>query len=132
MNKYVAISLKYQPQKKTNNNNSAISDSGLTGNFMAVYTHLNNLRPTAKMTNKKFPNRQIIRSSIKGELNLPMSPNISRQSHNSPNIKHSIVSIGTLCDAGCAVTFKILYVTVIYKDNIILQGWRNHQNECGI
>ena len=49
---------------------------------------------------------------MEGELDLPMLPNISRQAHILPNLKHSLVSIGALFDAGCTVTFKIKYVTV--------------------
>ena len=45
------------------------------------------------------------------------------------NINHSLVSIGNLCDAGFTVTLKIKYVIVVYKDEIILQEWRNHQNK---
>ena len=48
---------------------------------------------------------------------------------NFTNINHSLVSIGNLCDAGFTVTLKIKYVIVVYKDEIILQEWRNHQNK---
>ena len=50
------------------------------------------------------------------------------QAHILPNIKHSLVSIKALCGEGCMITFRIKYVTVIYKKYIILQGWRNHHN----
>ena len=58
-----------------------------------------------------------------------MLPNTARQEHIYPNIKHSLVSIGELCDAGCTVTFNIKHVTVFYKDDIIIRGWRNHHNK---
>ena len=58
-----------------------------------------------------------------------MLPNKSRQAHISPKIKHSIVSIGALCDSGCTVTFKIKYISVVYKDDIILRGWRNNHSK---
>ena len=57
-----------------------------------------------------------------------MLPDIARKAHTFPNIKHSLVSIGASFDAGCTVTFKIKYVTVVYKYEIILQGWINNQN----
>ena len=58
-----------------------------------------------------------------------MLPNIARQAHISPNIKHSLFSIGALCDSGRTVTFKTKYVTVVYKYNIIPRGWRNHHDK---
>ena len=50
---------------------------------MAVFNHLNNVRPTTKITNAKFPNGQIIRPTMEGGLYLSMLPNISREAHNS-------------------------------------------------
>ena len=66
---------------------------------------------------------------MEGGLYLPMLPNTAILSHIFSNIKHSLVSIGSLCDSGCTVTFKIKDVTVIYKYKIIPQGWRNHHNK---
>ena len=65
---------------------------------------------------------------MEGGLYLPMLTNIARQAHIFPNIKHSLVYIGALIDAGCIVKFRIKYVTLIYKNDIFLQGCRNHQN----
>ena len=132
INMYVAISLMRQPQQnkqETKEENSAVADSGCTGNFMAVSAHLNNAQPKTKIINEKCPTGHIIRSTMEGELDFPMLPNIARQAHISPNIKHSLVSIGSLCDAGCTVTFKIKYVTVVYKYDMILRGWRNHHDK---
>ena len=58
-----------------------------------------------------------------------MLPSTSIQAHVSPNINNSLVSIGALCDVECTVTFKIKGVTVVYQNDIILRGWRNHQNK---
>ena len=66
---------------------------------------------------------------MKGEWVLPMLPNIAIQENIFPNIKHSQVSIGEVCDAGCTVTFKMKELTFVYKYNIILQGWINHRNK---
>ena len=96
---------------------------------MSVSAHLKHVRPTTKIINEKFPYGQIIRSTTEGGLYLPMLPSKTRQSHILPNIKHSILSLGSLCDAGCTVTFCIKYVTVFYKNNIILQGWIKHHNK---
>ena len=96
---------------------------------MVVSAYLNNVQPTKKIINEKIPNSHIIRSTIEGELDLPMLPKIEKKAHIFPNIKHSQVSIGSLCDAGFTVIFKIKYVTVVYKYDIITQEWRNHHNK---
>ena len=79
---------------------------------MALSAHQNNVRHTMNIINEKFPNEQIIRSTLEGELYLLMLPITSRMAHILPNIKHSLVFIGALCDAGFIVTLIIKYVTV--------------------
>ena len=80
---------------------------------MAVSSHLNNLCPTEKNINEKSPNGKIIRYKIEDQLNLPMLTDLARQAHIFPNIKHSLISIKELYDAGCTVTFKIKDVTAV-------------------
>ena len=66
---------------------------------------------------------------MEGGLYLPMLPNTARQAYILPNIKHELNSNRSLCDAGFTFIFKITYVTGIYKSDIILQGWLNHNNK---
>ena len=96
---------------------------------MELFSHLNNVQPITKIINAKFPNGYMIVSTMGGELDLPMLPNASRQAHILPNMKHSLVSIGALYDTNYTVTFKIKYVTIVYKDDIIPRGWRNYHNK---
>ena len=114
--------------QETKEENSAVSDLGCTRSFTAVSSHLNNMQPKTNIINAKFPNEKIIRSTMERGLGLPMLPNIARQAHAFPNIKKSLVSIGASCDASFTVTFKIKDVTVVYKDNISLRGWKKHHN----
>ena len=58
-----------------------------------------------------------------------MLPSTAIKAHILPNIKHSLVSIRALCDAGCTVTFRIKYDTFVYNNNIILRRWINHPNK---
>ena len=78
-NTYECSNLSWDPNQKnakTKDENSAVADSGCTGNFMTVSNHLNNVLPTTNIINVIFSNAQIIRSTIEGELDLPMVPNI--------------------------------------------------------
>ena len=80
---------------------------------MAVSAHLDNVQPTTKITNVKCPHGQIIRYTMEGGLDFPMLTITARQAHIFPNIKHSLVSLGEICDAGCIVVFGIKDVTVM-------------------
>ena len=72
MHMYVAILLGNQPQKHTikKEGNSAVPVSGCMGNFMSVSDQLNNVQPTTNIINEIFPNGQIIRSTMEGEIGL--------------------------------------------------------------
>ena len=74
---------------------------------MAVSSHINNVQPTTNIINKKCTNVHIIRSTTEGELHLPMLPSSERQTHILLNIKHSLVSIGELCNTGSIFTFRV-------------------------
>ena len=58
--------------QETKEENSAISNSGCKVKFLAVADHLNNVQPTTKTTNEKYPNGQIIKCTMESELDLTM------------------------------------------------------------
>ena len=58
-----------------------------------------------------------------------MLPSTAIKAHILPNIKHSLVYIRALFDAGCTVTIRIKDDTLVYKNNKILRGWINHPNK---
>ena len=60
----------------------------------------------------KFPNGQIIKSTMEGDLDIPMLPDIARKAH----IKHLLVSIGDSCDTGFTVTSEIKDDIDIHKE----------------
>ena len=86
--------------------NLAVADSVCLGNFMTVDAVLLNVRSITKPIGEKFPNGQIIKSTMQGELNLLMLLETARKAHVFPSLNQSLVSIGALCDAGCNVIFK--------------------------
>ena len=52
-------------------------------------------------------------------------PIASSKEHILQNFKHSLVGVGTLCDADCTIVFTKSSVTVLDpQDKTILTGWR--------
>ena len=44
------------------------------------------------------------------------------------NIKHNLISIGQLCDAGCTALFDKTKCTIRHQQKTIWQGMRNRRN----
>ena len=80
---------------------------------MSVSPNINNVRPTTNIINAKFSYRQIIISTMEGELYLPMLLSTVLKSQILLNTKQSLVSIGALYDKGCIVTLRIKGLTVM-------------------
>ena len=61
------------------------------------------------------------------KLPIPALPLAARMAHIVPALQsHSLVSIGTLRDAGCDVTFTTTTVTLRHNDVIVMAGTRTH------
>ena len=58
-----------------------------------------NVPPATKNINAKFPNEKIIKSTVEGDFDLPILPEIAQQPYIFSNINHSLVYIGALCDS---------------------------------
>ena len=72
------------------------------------------------------PNGTTMTSTHTAELPIPQLPHAARMAHIVPDLKsHSLISIGTLCDAGCEVTFTTTTVTVTHDKATIMSGTRN-------
>ena len=64
-------------------------------------------------------------STHQAELPIPRLPFAARMAHIVPELRsHSLISIGTLCDAGCEVTFTTTTVTVTHNSDTIMTGTR--------
>jgi hypothetical protein len=54
----------------------------------------------------RLPNGAIIASTHTATLDLPSFPRAARKAHTLPGLaQHSLLSVGQVCDSGCAVTF---------------------------
>ena len=66
-----------------------------------------------------------MQSTHEAELPIPMLPLAARRAHIVPELQsQSLISIGTLCDAGCDVTFTTTTVTVRHNEHIVMSGTR--------
>ncbi len=72
-----------------------------------------------------MPNGATIDSSHRGLLPLPAP--IAMPAHVLPELSHSLISIGKLCDAGCTATFDAKKVVITHNQDEILTGKRNTQ-----
>ena len=59
------------------------------------------------------------------ELLLNKLPKKARKAFRCPNIRHNLIAVCELCDAGCIVMFRKHAVEVEYNGEIILRGWRD-------
>jgi hypothetical protein len=53
-----------------------------------------------------------------------MLPVTTRIAHHIPDFRHSLLSIGVLCDHGCIALFSANHVYIIYNKAVILEGTR--------
>jgi hypothetical protein len=66
-----------------------------------------------------------MKSTYHADLLIPSLPMAARRAHIVPELtSHSLVSIGTLCDAGCDVNFTTTTVTVRHNNAIVMSGTR--------
>jgi hypothetical protein len=79
----------------------------------------------------RLPNGATIASTHTATLNLPPLPHSARQAHILPGLaQQSLLSVGQMCDSGCAVTFTATKIAVTNGATTILTGQRD--NESGL
>ncbi len=101
----------------------AILDSGATRNFLMTTAPMTNMRPTNKPIIAWLPNGKRIHFMLTCTLNIPALPASVQHAHIIPVLaSHSLISIVTLCNAGCNVVFTKIGCTITYCGKIILCG----------
>jgi hypothetical protein len=104
---------------------SIIANTGSTAHFGTTTLPVVNKRPATNPIAIHNPNGTIMYSTHTAELDIPHLPPAMHQVHIIPNLaSHTLLSIGQMCDTGCAVTFNATTVTVTYQNRLILQGTR--------
>ena len=62
------------------------------------------------------------------ELLLKKLPPKARRAFRCPKIRHNLIAVAELCNAGCIVLFRMDAVLVEYNGEIILRGWRDKRS----
>jgi hypothetical protein len=121
--------LNFTPSPSPPSQSTALLDSGCPAHFLLA---------NAKCTNKVLaetplevclPNGATIASTHTATLNMPSLPHAARQAYILPRLsQHSVLSMGQMCDSGCAVTFTATKVTVTNDGSTILTGQRDKES----
>jgi hypothetical protein len=99
----------------------AILDSGATSHFLTTAAPMTNMRPTSKPIIARLPNGKRIHSMHMCTFNIPALPASARHAHIIPSLaSHSLISIITLCNAGCNAVFTKIGCTITYCGKVIL------------
>jgi hypothetical protein len=99
----------------------AILDSGVTSHFLGTVAPMTNMRPTNKPIITNLLNGKHVHSTHTCTLDIPALPALARHAHINPGLaSHSLISIPTLCNAGCNVAFTKIGCKITYHGKIIL------------
>jgi hypothetical protein len=106
----------------------AIADTGASGHYIRPHDPHESNGTTQESITVGLPNGATLQSSNTKNctLNIPQLPCKARKAHLIPGLTHSsLVSIGTLCDAGCKASFDRTTVVITKNDGIVLTGPRD-------
>eukprot|EP00804_Cyclotella_cryptica_P011138 CCRYP_020836-RA/>CCRYP_020836-RA protein AED:0.37 eAED:0.69 QI:0/0/0/1/0.5/0.33/3/0/452 len=90
----------------------AIADTGASGHYFLPEAPLTNINAHAPRTTIRTATGQPLYSTGTATLNLPTIPPVTQHGHIVPGLTHNLISIGTLCDAGCTALFTANALTV--------------------
>ena len=80
-------------------------DSGASSHFLMLDAPLLHKRKAENPIMVTVANGERVRSTHDGALDIPGLPPSARYAHVIPGIRHSLLSIVRLCNAGCEVVF---------------------------
>ena len=102
----------------------AILDSGASSHFLIVGAPLLHKRKAANPIMVTVANGERVQSTHNGALDIPGLPPGARYAHVIPGIKHSLLSIVRLCNAGYKIVFGRwgLNIEVRYKGKVVMRG----------
>ncbi len=91
-----------------------ILNSGATSHFLTTNAPASNIIPASVPLIACLPNNDRVQSMHTCTLDLPDLPTSARAAHIIPGLaSHSLLSVVTMCNAGCMVTFAKINCTII-------------------
>ena len=102
-------------------------DSGASGLYFAKDSPVSNVDRSAPQIRVGTASGQIQHSSARATLTMPQLPEyFPKTGHVMPEFKHSLMGLGSICDANCTVLFSKAAVTIFDpQGKPLLQGWRD-------
>ena len=116
--------------RRTDMRRWAILDSGASSHFLMMDAPLLYKRKTTNPVTVTVANGGRVRSTHDGALDIPGLPPRARYAHVIPGIRHLLLSIVRLCNAGCEVIFGRwgLNVEVRHKGKMIMRAKKSTIN----
>jgi len=99
----------------------AILDSGATSHFFVTNAPVIDIAPALQPLTVQIPDGTRVDSSHTCALDMPQLPKEGRIGHIVPGLAgYSLLSVTTLCNAGCEVHFTKIDCTVTYRGRVVL------------
>ena len=105
--------------------NNAIADTGCTGNFIMRGSPCSNIVPSPNGVLVSMPNKSTIQATHTCNINNTDLPPEATAAHIFDEIAYPLLSIGLMCEHGCAALFTKRKVEIFYRGKIILTGKRD-------
>jgi hypothetical protein len=103
----------------------AVADAGATSHFVLPGAPVSNITPTATPLVITLPDGQTLESTHTCVLDTPWLPERARNAHIVPGLAHMLlISIKSLCEAGCNVAYDEDEVRIYFKRNLVWSGQR--------
>jgi hypothetical protein len=107
-------------------NSAALFDSGCTAHFLIANAHCKHKLFAQSPLEVRLPNGAVTASTHTTTLDLPPFPKAAMQAHILPGVaQHLLLSVGQMCDSGCAVTITAKEVAVAQGTAKKLTGTRD-------
>ena len=103
----------------------AIADAGATSHFLIKRAPVLNKQITMKPLRINLPDGAQLYSTHTATLDIPWIPPNARKAHIVPGLSHtSLISVKSLCDEGCIVTYNKSNCNIEYEGRLVWQGVR--------
>jgi hypothetical protein len=101
----------------------AILNIGATSHFLTTSVPATYILPIAMPIIARLPNGDRVHSTHTCTLDIPLLPRGAHAAHIIPGLAlHSLLSVATMCNAGCTITFSKIGCTIMYHGRTIVCG----------